>query len=1289
MNRIVSPGRVSRHFASKEVPPAQAHAIALIRRWLVAAFAVLIASTSVRAAQFTLTWADNSSNETGFRIERSTDGTSFAEIATVGANVVSYVDAGLPNSTTYSYRLCAYNTAGNSAYSNVATGTTPPPASNNAPTISNILNQTINVGTNTGALAFTVGDVETAAGSLTLSRASSNTTLVPTANIVFGGSGSSRTVTVTPAAGQTGSATITVTVSDGSLSANDTFVVTVNAVNTAPTISNISNRTINEDSNTGAVAFTIADAETAAGSLTLAATSSNTTVVPGSNIVFGGSGSSRTVTVTPAANQSGTSTITVTVSDGSLTASDSFVLTVAAVNDAPTISNIANRSINQDASTGAISFSVADVETSASSLTLSATSSNTTLVPVSGIVFGGSSGSRTVTVTPAAGQTGTATITVTVSDGSLSASDSFTLSVNSVNTAPTISDIANRSVAEDTSTGAIAFTVGDAQTAAGSLTLAVGSSNTSLVPVANIVLGGSAASRTVTVTPAANLSGTATITITVSDGSLTASDSFVLTVTAVNDAPTISSIANRTINQDTSTGSINFTVGDVETSASSLSVTATSSNSTLVPGTSIVFGGSGSARTVSVAPAAGQSGSATITVSVSDGTTTTSTSFVLTVASTSTAPVITSQPGAVTVVAGGSATFSVAATGNPSPTYQWLRNGAAISGATAASYSMASVQTADAGSYTVVVSNAAGSVTSSAATLIVTEGVSILSQPASQTIAKNTSATLTVTASGSGLTYQWYAGDAGDVAAPISGATSSSYTTPKLGSSKRYWVRVSGSGQSVNSATAVVTVLSSPRVGSGSVKRGNKILAEAPVLAAGVVTDGTFSVMIDENGVLQMLAIDASSGLVIDEGGVTLDAAGGFSFAAPGVGTVSGQVVGDTINASVVGTDITFAGAISPIDGGTQALAGWYNGVFVNSSNDELIILAGPDGSAFMLAYVDGVASGGLALMDTAGSISVTLSDGRILNVTINGAGRFVGSTTAGGRTEKLSGARAGEALVKRLVNTSVRAQVRQGDALMVAGFVVGGNGNKRVLVRAVGPTLTNFGVAGVLADPIVTLFRQGNATPIATNNDWSSATNAAEVASVSSAIGAFRLPVGSKDAALLVELAAGQYTAQVTGAGGTTGIALVEVYDADASSGTGTLSTQLANISMRGVAGNGDDLVIAGFVVTGDAPKQVLIRSVGPELARFGVSGVATDPVLTVFHRQGTEQVVIASNNDWGVDAAAVGVAGDQVGAFKLTPGSTSSAMVIWLEPGSYTAQASSNNGSSGVALVEVYEVQ
>src|SRR4030095_4890223 len=153
---------------------------------------------------------------------------------------------------------------------------------------------------------------------------------------------------------------------------------------------------------------------------------------PVGNISFGGSGANRSVTVSPASNQNGTATITVTVSDGQLSAGDSFVLTVNAVNDPPTISNIANQSTTVGTAVGPISFTIGDVETAAGSLVLSGSSSNPTLVPNGNIAFGGSGSSRSVTVTPAAGASGSATITVTVSDGNLTANDTFVVSVSSL-----------------------------------------------------------------------------------------------------------------------------------------------------------------------------------------------------------------------------------------------------------------------------------------------------------------------------------------------------------------------------------------------------------------------------------------------------------------------------------------------------------------------------------------------------------------------------------------------------------------------------------------------------------------------------------------------------------------------------------------------------------------------------------------------------------------------------------------------------------------------------------------
>lgn len=396
-----------------------------------------LGSSPLVAAQLTLKWSDNSQNETGFRIERSVDGTVFTEIAVTGADVESYVDHDVELLTSYWYRVKAYNFAGNSAYSNTASGSAPSvePA-NTAPTISNITHQTIGQGASAGPLAFTVGDAQTAVADLIVSGTSSNPAFIPNGNIVFGGSGAGRTVTVTPVSGQSGFATITVTVDDGALSSTGTFIVTVSApaANTAPTISTIANQTIAQGSSTGVLSFTVGDAQTEAADLIVSGVSSNPALIPNGNIAFGGSGASRTVTVTPASGQSGSATITVTVSDGTLSTIGTFSVAVVApvANTAPSISTIFDQFIDEGASTGVVLFSIGDAESSVDSLTLVQTSSNVSLVPNENIVLGGSGQNRTVVVTPVMGRTGSAEVRITVSDGILSATEIFEVVVSPI-----------------------------------------------------------------------------------------------------------------------------------------------------------------------------------------------------------------------------------------------------------------------------------------------------------------------------------------------------------------------------------------------------------------------------------------------------------------------------------------------------------------------------------------------------------------------------------------------------------------------------------------------------------------------------------------------------------------------------------------------------------------------------------------------------------------------------------------------------------------------------------------
>jgi TonB family protein len=262
-----------------------------------------------------------------------------------------------------------------------------------------------------------------------------------------------------------------------------------------------------------------------------------------------------------------------------------------------------------------------------------------------------------------------------------------------------------------------------------------------------------------------------------------------------------------------------------------------------------------------------------------------------------------------------------------------------------------------------------------------------------------------------------------------------------------------------------------------------------------------------------------------------------------------------------------------------------------------------------------------------------------------------------------------------RLTNVSVRASAGSGADTLIVGFSISGSGAKQLLLRGIGPSLTTFGVSGAVVDPELKLFDQ--ATRLVTSNDnWGGAST---ISTTTDAVGAFRLPAGSSDAALLLSLTAGSYSAHLVANSGP-GIALVEGYDAD----TGTPTAQISNISTRSLAGTGAGVLTIGFGISSDTPKTVLIRAVGPSLDQFGVTGTLADPQLRLFSSRNHE---IGYNNDW-LTGANWSPAFTSVGAFGLVGATRDSALLVTLAPGTYTAQASGVNNTSGVALIEVYDV-
>ncbi len=319
---------------------------------------------------------------------------------------------------------------------------------------------------------------------------------------------------------------------------------------------------------------------------------------------------------------------------------------------------------------------------------------------------------------------------------------------------------------------------------------------------------------------------------------------------------------------------------------------------------------------------------------------------------------------------------------------------------------------------------------------------------------------------------------------------------------------------------------------------------------------------------------------------------------------------------------------------------------------------------------------------------SVQPMDAGTYTAVVRGPGGSVASSTA-----RLTVTPASTSADTLLANISTRGLVVGGNGVLIAGIVIGGTTPKQVLIRAAGPALMEFGVGGVLLDPGLRIVDAAGRT-IAENDDWDSGGNLVAMEAAATRLGAFQFRRGSRDAAILATLPAGSYTAVVNGVGDLTGIALVEVYDADPDAASAR-TRKLVNIATRGQVISGESVLIAGLVVAGPGPRTYLIRGVGPTLARsFNVDGALLDPFLEIYRGE----TLLRENDDWDSPSngmAALRAAATQVGAFALmetrnrvTNSGLDAAMLITLPPGSYTAKLSGFLGTTGIGLIEIYEL-
>lgn len=262
-----------------------------------------------------------------------------------------------------------------------------------------------------------------------------------------------------------------------------------------------------------------------------------------------------------------------------------------------------------------------------------------------------------------------------------------------------------------------------------------------------------------------------------------------------------------------------------------------------------------------------------------------------------------------------------------------------------------------------------------------------------------------------------------------------------------------------------------------------------------------------------------------------------------------------------------------------------------------------------------------------------------------------------------------------RLVNLSMRTQYRNGQQPIV-GIAAQGDTTLPVLVRAVGPTLVQFGVSNALIDPVLHVF--DGSTAVTSNQSWGANPLTGNLAA---SVGAFALPDGSRDAAVALPLEAKSYTFLLGSDANREGVALLEVYAANRSG-----SSRLVNLSGRAYVSPGDGVLIIGFVLSGPGEKRLLIRGIGPRLRDFGLNDVLEDPVLTLFRGDS----ILGTNDNWyeGADMTQTALTMASVGAFPLTFGAKDAALIVRLTEGAYTVAITGRNAGLGTALAEVYEI-
>ncbi len=626
---------------------------------------------SLEAGTVTLAWDPSPGTNVivNYNIYYGVESATYTNIVAAGTNTTIAV-SNLVGEQTYYFAATAVDTFGlESDYSGEASALIPVNSTNQPPTLNLLVNMTINenAGLQTIHLAGISAGATNENQTVTITAASSNPGLIPTPTVGYTSPDTTGTLTFTPVAYAFGSATITVTVTDDGASNNvatRSFTVTVNPVNQAPTLDAPANVAINENAGLQTVNLSgiTSGAPNESQALEVTASSSNTGLIPNPTVNYTSPNATGSLAFTPVPNAFGAATITVTVNDGGVSnniVSRAFTVIVNPVNQAPTLAALANVTINENAGLQTVNLSgiSSGAANESQTLTVTASSSNTGLIPNPTVNYTSPNATGSISFTPVALASGIATITVTVNDGGASnniVSRSFTVTVNGVNQAPTLDALANVTINENAGlqtvnlSGISSGAANESQT----LTVTASSSNTGLIPNPTVNYTSPNAAGSISFTPVALASGIATITVTVNDGGASnnvVSRSFTVTVNSVNQAPTLDALANVTINENAGLQTVNLSgiSSGAANESQTLTVTASSSNTGLIPNPAVNYTSPNAAGSISFTPVALASGTATITVTVNDGgasNNVVSRTFVVTVNGVNQAPTLSPPP---------------------------------------------------------------------------------------------------------------------------------------------------------------------------------------------------------------------------------------------------------------------------------------------------------------------------------------------------------------------------------------------------------------------------------------------------------------------------------------------------------------------------------------------------------------------------------------------------------------------------------------------------------------------